>query len=415
MRRLVVAVLNLMFASGLAAQAGPGGPVTIFAGRVLDGKGGSFRNATVVVDQGRILRIEPRRVDRPTFEFPRGTLLPGLIDVHVHAAAYVNRQGRMHTRNDGDTEAQAALSAAGNARRMLMAGFTTVASLGADEDADIRDWIAAGQLVGPRLLTSRDPITNASLTPDQLRAEVRKRADAGADLIKIFASKSIRDGGAQTMSLEQLEALCGEARARGLPSVVHAHSAESMTAATQAGCHQIEHGIFATPEVLQLMAKQGTYFDPQCSLIFRNYLDNRQWFRGIGNFTDEGFAQMEEAIPLAIGGIREALATPGLKLVYGTDAVAGAHGRNAEDLVCRVRQAGQRPMDALIAATSASAEALGLGRETGSLTAGLAADLIVLDGNPLDDIAVVGRVVFVMRGGTVYRHDPTLAQNRALR
>jgi imidazolonepropionase-like amidohydrolase len=196
--------------------------------------------------------------------------------------------------------------------------------------------------------------------------------------------------------------------------VAHAHSPESIRAAILAGCHQIEHGVFATDEVLRLMASRGTYFDPQCALIFRNYLDHRQWFRGIGNFTDEGFAAMERAIPLAVAVVRAAVATPGLKLVYGTDAVAGAHGRNAEDLVCRVRQAGQRPMDALVAATATTAEALGVGRETGSLAPGLAADLIVLDGNPLDDIMAVNRVVFVMKGGLVFRHDPLLAGNRML-
>lgn len=415
MRVLFTATLIGLAAGGAGAGQAQSGPISIHAGRVLDGKGGSMRNATVIVDRGRILRIEPRRIDNPTYSFPRGTLLPGFVDVHVHATAYVNRAGRMHTANDGDTPAQSTLSAAANAHRMLLAGFTTVASIGSAADGDLRDWIAAGDVPGPRFLTSLDPITNTSLSPEQLRAEVAARAAAGANLIKIFASKSIRDGGEQTMSLPQLEALCGEARTRGLPTLVHAHSAASMEAAARAGCHQIEHGVFATAEVLELMARMGTYFSPQCSLIFRNYLDNRQWFQGVGNFTDEGFAAMARAIPLAIEGIRQAAATPGLKLVYGTDAVAGAHGRNAEDLVCRVRQAGQRPMDVLVAATSTSAEALGLGRETGSLAPGLAADLIVLDGNPLDDIDVVNRVVLVMKNGQVARHDPTLAGNRELR
>lgn len=399
---------------GLVAQE-VGGPISIFAGRVLDGKGGMIKNATVIVDGGRILRVEPRRVEKPTFEFPGGTLLPGLIDIHVHIGAYVNRQGRMHAAGDGDTPAEVALSAAANLDRTLAAGFTTVASIGESDDRDVRDWVDRGGLPGPRVLTSLDPITDARLTPEQLRAEVRKRIDAGANLIKLFASKSIREGGTQTMSEEQLRAACDEARARNVPSIVHAHSAESMRAASLAGCHQIEHGVFATTEVLALMAKQGTWFDPQCALVFRNYLDNRKWFQGLGNFTDEGFAAMEKAIPLATNVIRNAIATPGLKLAYGTDVVAGAHGRNAEDLVCRVRQAGQKPMDALVVATSGNARALGIEKETGSLGAGLAADLIVLRGNPLEDIGAVGRVIFVMRGGRVYRHDPTLAGNRTLR
>ena len=400
--------------SPLAAQT-PDQPISVFAGRVLDGKGGQFRNATVVIDRGRILRIELRKVDRPTFEFPNGTVMPGLIDVHVHATAYVNRQGRMHTDGDGDTPAQAALSAAANAGRTLQAGFTTVASIGGADDLDLRDWIARGDIPGPRLLTSLDPITDVSLSPDQLAALVGQRVAAGANLIKLFASKSIREGGAQTMSDAQLKAVCDAARRLGVPSIVHAHSAESIRAAALAGCHQVEHGVFATQEVLDLMAKQGTYFDPQCGLIFRNYLDNRRWFQGIGNFTAEGFAAMERAIPLAVAVVRNASLTPGLKLVYGTDAVAGAHGRNAEDLECRVRQAGQRPMDVIVSATSRNAEALGIGKETGSFASGMSADLIAVSGNPLDDIGALRRVVFVMKSGVVVRHDPTLATTRSLR
>jgi imidazolonepropionase-like amidohydrolase len=409
------AIILGLSVGGAEPAAGQADPITIFAGRVIDGKGGSVKNATVVVDQGRILRIEPRRVDRPTFEFPGGTLLPGLIDGHVHLTAYLNQNGRMHTRDDGDTPAQSALAAAANAHRMLLAGFTTVASIGAGEDADLRDWIGRGDIPGPRILTSLEPITDAALTPEQLRAEVQARIRAGANLIKLFASKSIREGGTQTMSEEQLRAACEEATAGNVPAIVHAHSASSILAAAAAGCRQVEHGVFVDRPALEAMAKQGVYFDPQCSVIFRNYLDNRRWFQGIGNFTDEGFAAMERAIPLALAGIRAAAATPGLKLAYGTDVVAGAHGRNAEDLVCRVRQAGLRPMDVLVSATGGNAAALGISREAGTVTAGLAADLIVVAGNPLDDIGAMTRVVFVMRGGLVYRHDPTLAGNRALR
>jgi len=230
----------------VAGQTGSRAPITITAGRVLDGRGENWKNASVVVDGGRILRVEPRPVERPTFSFPSGTILPGLIDAHVHATAYINRRGRMHTADDGETPVQAALAGAGNAYRTLLAGFTTVASIGAAEDAELRDWLARGEGPGPRLLTSLEPITNAALTPDQLRAEVRRRVDAGANLIKLFASKSIREGGTQTMSQAQLEAACGEARARKVPSIVHAHSVESIRAAVLAGCHQVEHGVFAT-------------------------------------------------------------------------------------------------------------------------------------------------------------------------
>src|SRR5262249_17998595 len=149
--------------------------------------------------------------------------------------------------------------------------------------------IANGSVVGPRLLTTLNPISDERLTPDSMRAIIRARKAEGADAIKIFASKSIREGGTTTMSQEQLNAMCGEAKSLGLRTLVHAHSAESMTFAANAGCTQIEHGIFVTPEVLKLMAQKGTYYDPQCGLIFRNYLENRAKYEGSGNFNEEGF------------------------------------------------------------------------------------------------------------------------------
>jgi imidazolonepropionase-like amidohydrolase len=239
-----------------------------------------------------------------------------------------------------------------------------------------------------------------------MRAIVRKRKAEGADFIKIFASQSIRDGGAQTLSQEQLSAICGEAKAQGLRTIVHAHSPESMTAATLAGCTQIEHGVFATDEVLRLMAERGTYFDPQCGLVFRNYLENRAQYEGIGNYNEAGFAAMEKAIPLAVAAFKRARATPGLKIVWGTDAVAGAHGRNVEDLICRVNEGGQPPMEAIVSATSLGARALGLDTQIGAIAPGLQADLIAVDGDPTKDITALRRVVFVMKGGRVFRMEP---------
>jgi imidazolonepropionase-like amidohydrolase len=188
--------------------------------------------------------------------------------------------------------------------------------------------------------------------------------------------------------------------------MVHAHSAEAMRAAALAGCTQIEHGVFATQEVLDLLAQRGTWFDPQCGLVFTNYLDNRARYDGIGNYNAVGFASMERALPVAANVVRLASHTPGLKLAFGTDAVAGAHGRNAEELTCRVQKAGQPTMDAVISATSRNAESMGLAGRVGAIAAGLDADLIAVDGDPSTDITALGRVVFVMKGGRVYRSPP---------
>jgi imidazolonepropionase-like amidohydrolase len=348
---------------------------------------------------------------RADYELGTLTLMPGLIDGHAHAGWYFNRKGRLHTDDDGDTPVQSALSAASNAYAMLRAGITTIQSPGDPSDKDLRDWIAMGAIPGPRILTSLEPIEDSTLTADQLRQTVRTLKTQGADLVKIFASRSIRQGGSATMSLEQLQALCGEARSLGLRTLVHAHSAESMHRATLAGCTQIEHGIFATEDVLKEMATRGTYFDPQCGLIFRNYLDNRAKYEGIGNYNEAGFAAMERAIPLAEATIRRALTIPGLKIVWGTDAVAGAHGRNVEDLICRVQSGGQAPMAAITSATSLGAEAIQLGDRIGSIRQGLDADLIAVEGDPLSDITSLRRVRFVMKGGKVFLFETKRASS----
>ena len=406
---MVLTMLSLP--ATLAAQTTP---VIIRAGRLLDGRGGAQSNATIVVERGAISRVDAASpAGAATYDLSHYTVLPGLIDGHAHLAWYFNRSGRLHTSNDGDTPVESMLAMTGNGYATLLSGVTTVQSPGSPEDKDLRDFIALGTVPGPRILTSLQPISNPRLTPDSLRSIVRRRKAEGADFIKIFASQSIRDGGAPTLSQAQLDAICQEAKAQGLRTLVHAHSAESMKMSTLAGCTQIEHGVFATDDVLKLMAQRGVYFDPQCGLVFRNYLEHRANYEGIGNYNEQGFAYMEKAIPLAVAAFKRARATPGLKIVWGTDAVAGAHGRNVEDLICRVQDGGQPPMEAIVSATSLGAQAMGLGGQIGSVAPGYQADLIAVDGDPSVDITALRRVVFVMKGGKVYRWDGTRASATA--
>jgi imidazolonepropionase-like amidohydrolase len=380
-------------------------PIVIHADRVVDGKGHVIQNANVTVVGDRITKVEPGSAAAATYNLAGYSLLPGLIDAHAHLAWYFNRQGRYHTRNDGDTPVQSMLSMAGNAYATLMGGFTTIQSPGDVEDKDLREWIALGQIPGPRVLTSLQPFSSTRPSPDTLRAMVRQRKADGADVIKIFASASIRDGGAQTMSQDQLDALCGEAKAQGMRTMVHAHSAASIKASVLAGCDQIEHGVFADDETLKLMAEHHVYFDPQVCLVFRNYLDNRAKYEGIGNYNEEGFAAMEKALPLAAAVYRKAIHTPGLKVIFGTDAVAGAHGRNAEELVCRVKDGGQSPMDAITGATSLTAESMHLQNEIGTIAPNMQADIIAVKGDPTKDITLLRDVSFVMKGGHVYKNE----------
>jgi imidazolonepropionase-like amidohydrolase len=286
-----------------------------------------------------------------------------------------------------------------------MAGFTTIQSLGSPEDKDLRAAINSGMLPGPRILTALHPIEDAKLTPEQIREAVRKLKADGADVVKIFASASIRQGGGQTLTDEQLQAACSEAHAQGLRSVVHAYRS-AVRAAAKAGCTEVEHGTYATQEDLDAMAAHGTFFDPQLGLVIHNYLDNKQKFLGAGTYTEEGFVKMQEALPAIAEMFKHALATKGLnqKIVFGTDAVAGAHGRNAEEFIDRV-QAGQDPIDAMVAAQSRAAESLNLEDQIGSIAPSMQADIIALDGDPLKDIAAVRRVVFVMKTGKVYRNE----------
>lgn len=409
--RTLLAACAVASAAPAPSRAQTTPPATVLrAARVIDGTGRVLRNQDIVVEGDRIVALRPSAGPVPAGGIDLGarTVLPGLIDTHVHLGWYINAKGKLHTGGDGDSPATQSYNQAGNAWLTLRAGFTTVQSVGEAENGELREAINRGLIPGPRVLTSLGSLNERTGggSPDSLRAAVRRFKARGADLIKIFASKSIRDGGEATMTDAQLAAACGEAKALGLRTLVHAHSAESVMRSVNAGCTQVEHGVFADDATLAAMAAHGTFFDPQCGLVFRNYLDHKPWFEGIGNYNAAGFDAMEKALPLAAAGVRSASRMAKLKLVFGTDAVAGAHGRNAEELVCRVRQGGQPAMDALVSATSRAAESLGLEKEIGRIAPGYAADLIATEGDPSAEIEAMLRVRFVMRAGHIYRNDP---------
>ncbi len=377
--------------------------VVIAASTVLDGKGHVLRDTRIVIEGSKIVAIDPK-AGPADYDLRRLTVLPGWIDAHVHITWSFGRDGK--NAGPGETTQDAAYSSASNAWVTLMAGFTTVQSIGSPNDIPLRDAIAKGQLPGPRILTAVEPLVGQGEktgTPDEIRAYVRKQKQAGADVIKIFASASIRQGGGMTLSQEQLNAACDEARKQGLRTVVHAYK-DAVRAATLAGCTQIEHGTLATDDDLKLMAEHGTYLDPQAGLVIENYLQNKQKFLGTPGYTEEGFAAMEKILSFNHDLVKRASKIPGLKIVFGTDALAGSHGRNAEEFIDRVRDGGVEPMAAMISANSLAAEAMGLSDKIGSLAPGLEADIIALDGDPLKDITAVRRVVFVMKGGVVYKN-----------
>ena len=386
--------------------------IVIAASAVLDGQGRVLRDTRIVVEGSKIVALDPKA--GPVDYDLRGlTVLPGWIDSHVHITWSFGPDGKnagvpgLAQNAERGGAAQAALQGASNAWVTLMAGFTTVQSVGSPSDLPLRDAIAKGSLPGPRILTSAEPLMGQGEktgTPDEIRAFVRQQKQAGADLIKIFANYSVRRP-EMMLSQEQLSAACDEAKKQGLRTLVHAYK-EAVRAATLAGCTEIEHGVLATGDDLKLMAEKGVYLDPQAGLVWENYLQNKEKFLGTPGFptTLEGFSTMETLIPMYHQFLRRASKIPGLKIVFGTDALAGSHGRNAEEFVDRVRDCGVDAMSAMVSANSLAAEALGMAGQIGSISPSWQADIIALDGDPLKDITAVRRVTFVMKGGIVYKN-----------
>jgi imidazolonepropionase-like amidohydrolase len=349
MPRILRFVLTLAFSITLLTMrpvAGQERPIVLKAATVIDGKGQILRNTILVVEGGKIARIGGNApAGATTYDLSSLTVTPGWIDTHAHIFWHFDN-GRLAGKDEPPIRAM--LHAADNAILTLNAGFTTIQSPGLPEDKDLRDAVARGIIPGPRILTSLEPLTDQSGPPEKLRELVRERKQQGTDFIKLFASKSIREGGAQTMTDDQLQAACGEAKSLGLRTIVHAHSAESAKAATLAGCTTIEHGAYVTDDVFALMAQRGTYYDPNIGLVLQNYLENKEKFLGIGNYNEQGFAFMEKGIAIVLDTFKKALRHKDLKIVYGTDAVAGAHGRNYEEFIVRVRDGGQDPMAAIL-------------------------------------------------------------------
>ena len=300
--RAIFGFLSFVAACALAPKVwsqsrAPSQHIVIAASTLLDGKGRVLRNTRIVIEGSRIVAVGPG--SGPVDYDLRGlTVLPGWIDAHAHITWNFGPDGKNAGMNG--TNADMAYQSASNAFVTLMAGFTTIQSPGSPTDIPLRDAIAKGLLPGPRILTAVDPLFGRGEqtgTQEEIRAFVRKQKEAGADLIKIFASQSIRQGGGMTLSQEQLNAACDEAKKQGLRTLVHAYK-EAVRAATLAGCTQIEHGTLATDDDLQLMAARGTYLDPQAGLVIENYLQNKERYLGTSGYTPEGFAAMEKILPL---------------------------------------------------------------------------------------------------------------------
>jgi imidazolonepropionase-like amidohydrolase len=384
----------------IPAPPPPEGPVVIVTDHALDGHGAELDGARIGIANGKITSLDAPPGDAE-IDLRGYTVLPGWIDTHVHLGSHWDRTGRIATEEEPPMEASLGIAQA--AWDSLMGGFTTVQSVGEMAERPIRDAIRDRGFPGPRVLTSLDWIqVDTDTSSAELRALVRDRKEKGADLVKVRASNSQRVGAKPILTEAQLKVLCDEAKAVGLRPMVHAYRSQ-VAAAARAGCHQIEHATYATPEELQVAIDHGLFISPQVGLVVQNYVANQDRYLGEGNYTDEGMMIMERDMPLDFAICKQAAETPGAKLVFSTDATAGAHGRNADEFIGRIEHCGQTPMEVLVSAGKIAAEALDMADQIGRLEPGYEADIIALDGNPLEDINAVHSVVFVMRGGVVYK------------
>ena len=387
-------LLGLIMAAVMVVVAQPPPTISIRAARVLDGRGGAWENAVIEIAGSQITKIE-QRSGAVTYDLGNATLLPGLIDVHVHMLATV-----MGDRPAELLAAERAEVWQKNLRATLMAGFTTVQSVGDAPDKPLREALTAGFIIGPRLLSSLGQVRPGNRSPDELRVEVRKLKSEGADLIKLYGSASGFQGGKSNVTLEQMAAVCGEAKLLGLRCLVHAHPPDAIINAIKAGASEIEHGGSADETAIKAMADANVLFDPTMSWA-AIIIERKDELIRIGRQNANTIARIEEAIRVKRPTFQKALAA-GLRMPNGSDIGYG-HGENAREIIMRV-EAGQKPVHAIIGATSLAAESLGLGKSIGSIAPGYEADIIAVAGNPLEDIGALRNVTFVMKGGQVYKH-----------
>ena len=422
MRRLFAAIpLCLSCATGLAATT------VLECDRLLDVETGKLlENRQVLVEDRRIAAIG-RSVDAPADagRLALGTCLPGLIDLHVHLDGQMSRNG--YIKEFQSNEADRALTAAHFARITLNAGFTTVRNPGDSYNVTValRKAIEDGRAIGPRIYTAAKGLatTGGHADPsngyrhdlmgdpgpaegvlngvEDARKAVRQRYKDGADFIKITATGGVlslaRSGQNPQFSMEELEAVVQTANDYGMHVAAHSHGAEGMKRAVLAGVHSIEHGTFMTDEIIELMKQRGTWYVATISAG-----------RFVAEKAEEAgyFPDIVRPKAAAVGPqIQDTFAKAyraGVKIAFGTDAGVGPHGDNALEFAYMV-EAGMPPLEAIRSATLAAADLLGAQAELGSIAAGKLADIIAVEGNPLDDIALLQKVSFVMKDGQVFR------------
>jgi len=425
--------LALAVAAGLTAPAitvaeSPAPPLVLRAARLLDGTGSDLRrNVAVVIKDGRIERVAAAGGFQPppgasTIDLGDVTLVPGLIDCHVHLTMEITRSWEFESVKG--TPADAALLGAVSAMKTLRAGFTTVRNLGdrGGESVALRNAIDRGLLPGPRVLTARrmlsitgghgdwsggfrpglsllgldPPEAGLCDSPDACRAAVRTQVKYGADVIKISATGGVLSSGdeigARQFSDEELKAIVSEAHLLGRKVAAHAHGTSGIKAAVLAGVDSIEHGSILDDETIRLMKERGTVLVP--TLMAGETVEAAA---RAGTLPDFAVSKALAVRPKMVSSFRRAVAA-GVRIAFGTDSSVSPHGKNAHEFELMV-QGGMTPGAALKAATSTAAALLGREAEIGTITEGKAADLVAVPGDPLRDVSVLLRPVAVFQAG----------------
>lgn len=421
---LFLAVLLLSWSSMVYAQK-----TIIHCGGLIDGKASDVQpQMTLVVEGNKIVAVEkgftkPGKDDK-LIDLSKKTVLPGLIDMHVHLEGETNKDQALQRFTL--SKADVAFRSTVYARKTLMAGFTTVRDLGGSGvNVSLRNAVNQGLVVGPRIITVgksigttgghadptngyRDdlmgdpgPKEGVINSPEEAREAVRQRYKEGADAIKITATGGVlsiaKDGSGPQFTDEELKAIVETARDYGMHTAAHAHGAEGMKRAVEAGITTIEHGTKMTEEVMDLMKQKGTFYVPTISA---------------GKFVAEQakvpgyYHPLVVPKALEIGPQIQATFNKaykrGVKIAFGTDAGVFPHGDNAKEFGYMV-EAGMPPMEAILSATVVSAGILGMSDKIGTLETGKLADLIAVDENPLKNIKTLEKVFFVMKDGVVYK------------
>ncbi len=429
-QKLVVYVclgLGVMgFVTRLEAQHDDKAPLKrtlVRAGRLLDVRTGKLLDAeTIVVVGDSIASIGPTasvqaQPNDLVVDLGAMTVMPGLIDVHTHITS--NTEFDPYLELTG-TDAKEAINGVVNARTTLLAGFTSVRNVGAGgyTDIDLRDAINAGQVAGPHMQVSGPPLgitgghCDQNLLPAKyhlvdggvadgiaaVQQKVRQNIKYGADLIKICATGGVLSKGddpqASQYTREEMQAIVADAHRLGRKVAAHAHGAQGILWASEAGVDSIEHGSYINDEAIAAMKTHGTYLVPTL------YLED--WMLEKGKLPPFYHQKMVDVSAVAKNNIKHAMQA-GVKIALGTDAAVYPHGLNAHELDVYVNQLGMAPLAALQSATLNAADLMGWSAKTGSLEPGKWADIIAVDKNPLEDVRVLQNVKFVMKAGVIYK------------